>query len=152
SPEAAVHALYGPLHFNTMPITVHIDGSCVKTPYASAGAGVFWARGAAKNVSARVPGKQTNNRAELYAVLLCLLDSDPLRNLRIVTDSEYAIRLCCYGAPKAAERGWDNDLMLQDVVALLRARLARTHFVWVKGHSRHDANDAADALAKAGTS
>lgn len=55
--------------------TVYTDGSCMdaNTHRASAGAGVFFGNKSAKNTSHRVPGEQTNNRGELYAILAALL-------------------------------------------------------------------------------
>ncbi|OCH87191.1 ribonuclease H-like protein, partial [Obba rivulosa] len=120
---------------------VYTDGSCLDngTPSARAGAGVYWGPGAAKNLSARVPGLQTNGRGELLAVVFVLLDAELCRPLVICSDSEYVIT------------GWDcaNSDMLQDAVRLLQLRPAPTVFHWVKAHSGNQHNDAADSLAKA---
>ncbi|KZV87557.1 ribonuclease H-like protein, partial [Exidia glandulosa HHB12029] len=89
-------------------VTVYTDGSCIKQDVvpARAGAGLCWGIGCDRNVSLRVPGTQTSNRAELYAVLEAVLRADPYRALRIYTDSQNTIRICCHWAPTYAMTGW----------------------------------------------
>ncbi|OCH88480.1 ribonuclease H-like protein, partial [Obba rivulosa] len=154
SPEEALAELYGPAYYDGPPMFVYTDGSCLDngTPSARAGAGVYWGPGAAKNLSARVPGLQTNGRGELLAVVFALLDAELCRPLVICSDSEYVIHSLCHWAPKREATGWDcaNSDMLQDAVRLLQLRPAPTVFRWVKAHSGNQHNDAADSLAKAG--
>ncbi|KZV98668.1 ribonuclease H-like protein, partial [Exidia glandulosa HHB12029] len=154
--EDAMSDLFGPVRRSDKnPITVYTDGSCFKSHRDGprAGAGVFWGPDCKTNVSARVPGlSQTNNRAELYAILLAVCAADPARRLLVHSDSEYAIRSIAEWAPMRAELGWTctNGDVLQDICTVIRRRGANTHFVWVKAHAKNSHNDAADALAKKG--
>ncbi len=101
TPDEMVAHLYGPAFFETPPLTVYTDGSAHDngTPRARAGAATFWGPNSAKNWHARVPGTQTNNRAELFAVLHAIRQAPTDRSLRIFSDSQYAIRSIRYWAP-----------------------------------------------------
>lgn len=152
----AMIELYGPAQVQDKnPLLVWTDGSCIgaKTRHARAGAGVFWGRNCMRNRALRLPGLvQTNNRAELFAMLVAIDQSDPLRALTLYSDSEYAIRSIAEWAPARADTGWtcvNGDLLSQICVALQR-RAARVHLIWVKAHNGNANNDAADALAKQG--
>ena len=70
----------------------------------------------------------------------------------IFSDSEHAIRSLCYWAPKNAAMGWTcaNGDILQDIVKVIKWRVAQTRFIWIKGHAGNDRGDKADALAKEG--
>ena len=70
-----------PLPFCT---EVYTDGSCMDD---CAGSGVFFGDGDPRNVSARVPGEQTNNRAEVYAFLLALNASEGTEGVYRQSDS-----------------------------------------------------------------
>ncbi|KZV93880.1 ribonuclease H-like protein, partial [Exidia glandulosa HHB12029] len=133
-------------------VTVYTDGSCTKLEVARerAGAGICWGLGCRRNSSARVPGRQTSNRAELYAALLAVTDADPDRALRLYTDSQNTIRMCCHWAPTYAMTGWDcaNADLVVPLVWALKRRRALTRFEWVEGHSGNALNDEADRLAK----
>ena len=50
---------------------VYTDGACIHNgkKYAKAGIGIFFGIGDKRNVSERITGKQTNNAAELEAIL-----------------------------------------------------------------------------------
>ena len=150
----AMAALYGKVLFETEWDHVYTDGSCYDNgrPYARTGAGVFWGINSSKNKSVQVPGQQSNNRGEVLAVLLALLSSDPCQSLMIFSDSEHVIRSLCYWAPKNAEMGWTcaNGDILQDIVKVIRWRVAQTMFIWIKDHAGNDRGDKTDALAKEG--
>jgi ribonuclease HI len=105
-----------------------------------------------RNASIRVPGKQTNNRAELFAILYCLTVSSPLRTLLIRPDSQYAIRSIFDWGPVHSASGWqcENGDILSHIAAWIRFRQAPIHFNYVPGHSGNEHGDAADALAKEG--
>jgi len=135
-----------------------------------AGAGVFFSHGNPKNLSLALPGPtQTNQRAELYAVLRVLRAR--LHCVEVRTDSKYVIDGCVAQRRVWRAREWRtrrgplaNMDLWQEVDALLEARPAWSiRFVKVKGHSTWEdvargkvsvmdklGNDAADGLAVAG--
>ncbi|KAL1688432.1 ribonuclease H-like domain-containing protein, partial [Schizophyllum commune] len=153
--QDGIRALYGPASGVSLP-SVHVwtDGSCIDngTSRARAGAGVYFGANCARNVAARVPGRQTNNRGEHLSVILALLATQPHAPLVIYTDSELVIHTYCHWARRIEQEGWNcaNSDLVQYGVALLRDRPAPASFRWVKGHSGDAGNEHADLLAKQG--
>ncbi|KZV98221.1 ribonuclease H-like protein, partial [Exidia glandulosa HHB12029] len=134
---------------------VYTDGSCLNpgTRYAAAGSGIYWGPECLSNLAVRLPGpEQTNNRAELYAILRALEQCDTMRSLRIHTDSEYAIRSIAEWAPSRSELAWTccNGDLLRDICLLIRRRLADLTLIWVQAHGKNQHNAEADALARKG--
>lgn len=158
SPEEAAGALYGVLGepVGREFVSVYTDGSCfnTNTPNARAGSGACFGLRAAKNLALRVPGGQTNNRGELWAVLQACMATPPERPLRVFTDSEHVIHTLCHWAAAYAMTGWPcaNADLIVPTVNLLAARPAATRFDWVPAHSGNVLNDEADKLAKLGAS
>eukprot|EP00666_Eupelagonemidae_sp_cell4sb_P017897 gene17897-biopygen4515 len=70
-------------------VLIWTDGSAVEAESGgrSAGAGIFYGDGNERNRSLAVSGTQTNQRAELTAVLHCLQEEE--RPMHIMTDSMY---------------------------------------------------------------
>lgn len=115
-----------------------------------------------RNVSEALKGtKQTNQRAELTAILRAL-DIAPIhRDVTIYTDSKYSID-CVTNWYKNWERnGWVNakgkPVENKDLVMDIREKIEErdllkkgTYFVWVKGHASDAGNIAADRLAVEG--
>ncbi|KAJ3879891.1 ribonuclease H-like domain-containing protein, partial [Lentinula edodes] len=139
------------------PLKIYTDGSCanVGQPNARAGSGVFFGNPShSLNTMARVTGKQTNNRGELLAVLIAIQKSHTKRRLEIFSDSEYAIRAIVYRAPKEAQSNWTctNGDILRAISLWIASREAPIIFHHVRGHSNNAHNDAADNLAKLGSS
>ena len=88
--------------FNKNPdYYVYTDGACSNNgrENAKAGIGIFFAIDDPRNVSSALEGKQTNNSAELTAIieLYSIIEQDIMsgKKVAIVTDSEYAIK--CVG-------------------------------------------------------
>ncbi|EJD45853.1 ribonuclease H-like protein, partial [Auricularia subglabra TFB-10046 SS5] len=152
--EDAMLNLYGsPLIDDPNPIRVYTDGSCVNPGKddAAAGIGVYWGPGSMLNIAERLPGvAQTNNRAELFAILRALEIADPVRGLHIFSDSEYALRSVGEWAPARCELNWTctNGDLLFDIHLLIRRRHASLKLTWVQGHGKNAHNNAADALAR----
>jgi len=84
---------------------VYTDGACAGNGQhgSVAGIGVWWGPIDTRNLSERCPGRQTNNRAELIAIIRAL-ETSPITSMPLVikSDSEYAIKCispCCCTAP-----------------------------------------------------
>lgn len=154
--EEAMQDMFGlPLRDGGNPVHVHTDGSSINNglPNAAAGAGVYWGPGHAMNTCARLFGPvQTNNRAELLAVLIAVDTAEPDRTLVVHSDSEYAIRSIAEWAPARAELGWKcvNADLIRTVTESIARRAAPIHFNWVPGHKGNKGNEAADGLARDG--
>ncbi|OJT09202.1 LINE-1 retrotransposable element ORF2 protein [Trametes pubescens] len=138
-------------------VEVYTDGSCIGngTAAAIAGSGAWFGRNDHRNVGTRVPyDAQSNQSAEVYAVILAEQRVAPFAPLHLVSDSKYVVDGLTTHLRKWEERGWigvTNAALFRDAAAALRARSAVTTLRWVKGHSRVEGNEQADALARAGT-
>lgn len=154
TPEQRLAKLYGPILATSAPIHIYIDGACLGngTKNARAGSGVFWGDGNALNLAERVPGTQTNNRGEVFALLRLLQIAHPTDTLHIFCDSEYTIETIASRAADNEDCGWNipNGDLFREIVQLIRRRAAAIQFIQVKGHSGNHHHDAADLLAKAG--
>jgi ribonuclease HI len=128
---------------------------------ARAGIGVYWGFKDKRNLSERLPGKeQTNNRAEIYAVIRALETCEDKKNrLEIMTDSKYVINAMNEWVKKWEKNGWltyrkepvkNNDLF-KILKRLIDNRIGTVNFVHVKGHAGNYGNEQADRLAKEGS-
>jgi ribonuclease HI len=94
---------------------VYTDGACIHNgkKYAKAGIGIFFGLGDKRNVSERITGKQTNNAAELEAILRVfqILEKEIRKGEEyvIMTDSEYAIKCMGSYGYKLALKHWKSD-------------------------------------------
>ena len=141
---------------------VYTDGSCLNQGSIdgsqSAGIGVYWAPGDSRNLSERMWGIQTNQRAELWAAIRAIQTalSDGLKKLEIRTDSIYTIK----GTTEWVKRWKNNGYLdvngkgvknmqlfkkLDSLTAILDVK-----WVHIKAHSGNHGNEAADRLAKSG--
>ncbi len=98
----------------------------------------------------------TNNMAELTAVLDVLQQTAHLDDdVHLVCDSTYVINSVTRWMPAWKRRGWRKRdgapvLNVEIMKALDAAMVGRqVRFEWVKGHSGHRLNEAADRLANA---
>jgi ribonuclease HI len=101
---------------------VFTDGACTNNgkPNACAGIGIYFGPNDARNVSRRITGKQTNNVAELTAIIevYTIIKQDILsgKDITIFSDSNYAIR-CCTTYGKKCSVDWDTkDIPNKDLV------------------------------------
>jgi ribonuclease HI len=142
----------GPTEATADMTTVYTDGACQNNQAsgsARAGLGVWFGHDDKRNLSERVPGKQTNQRAELMAVIRAL-EQAPAEPLHVLSDSEYCVLGINYrltGWVKDKFDGVENPELWQRVQALLTARKHPVALEHIKGHSGVLGNEAADALA-----
>ncbi|KAL1940025.1 hypothetical protein VTO73DRAFT_9360 [Trametes versicolor] len=138
-------------------LTVATDGSCIKNGYANAkaGAGVFFGESDPRNVAVRVPEKfeQTNQVAETVATLMATKEAAQGAALIQITDSKSVMNALTSDRKHQEDTGYilnANGAAIRAATAALRARRTHTYFKWVKGHSGHPGNEAADKLAAEG--
>jgi len=144
---------------------VYTDGACSGNgQYGSvAGIGVWWGPYDARNLSERCPGRQTNNRAELIAIIRAL-ETAPVTSVPLVikSDSEYAIKCFTDWLPGWRRRNFTTskgtpvknvDLVkYMDALFSLRQRSGQqVRLEHVRGHAGEEGNEGADALAVSGT-
>ena len=164
----------------TGPVRIHTDGSSLGNGKegAFAGIGVFFGPGdqrylptpttkfnktltndSHRNVSDSLPGtRQTNQRAELTAILRALEIVPRNRDCQIITDSQYAISCVTSWYINWRLNNWktstgkpvENKDLVESVVAKIEEREslnAQTDFEWIKGHAKNYGNVEADKLA-----
>ncbi|OAA79543.1 Ribonuclease H-like protein [Akanthomyces lecanii RCEF 1005] len=145
-------------------IRVYTDGSSLANGKAGAraGVGVFFGVGDARNISERLEGDpQTNQRAELMAMLRALQVCPTGTTVKIISDSQYSIKCVTQWATSWKKKGWvtatGEPVKNQDIIRSVLAKMEErgkaggaTQFEWVKGHSSDRGNQAADALAVRG--
>jgi ribonuclease HI len=81
-------------NLSSSTISVFTDGACPSNGQknAIAGVGVWFGNEDPRNISERLPpGPQTNNRAELWAVIRALQSIPPNERVEIYTDSTYVM-------------------------------------------------------------
>ena len=101
---------------------VYTDGACSNNgkENANAGIGIYFQDNDPRNVSKRITGKQTNNRAELLAIIVAYFtiekDIHAGKTIVIGTDSEYAIRCFTTYGEKCAKQCWRKDIPNKELV------------------------------------
>ncbi|KAL8794083.1 MAG: hypothetical protein Q9195_003383 [Heterodermia aff. obscurata] len=145
----------------TDTLRIHTDGSSLGNGKAGAfaGIGVYFGPGDERNLSEALPGtRQTNQRAELTAILRALEIIPRNRDASIITDSKYAIDCVTSWYINWRKNGWrtaagkpvENKDLVENILTKTEEReklQARTDFEWIKGHSSNVGNEAADRLA-----
>lgn len=152
-------------------IGVFTDGSCLNngTANARAGIGIFFGVNNPRNISRGLGQGETNNTAEVKAVLSAVEELNPelVRGdeVTIYTDSTYAIKVCGNTegfSERMDKQGWKgrtgapipNAQLVRDAWTICKP-WQNLHFVHVYGHQEDDShetfgNNNADALALAG--
>ena len=140
---------------------VYTDGACSNNGRnnASAGIGIFFGTNDNRNLSRKIEGKQTNNTAELSAIIEAyyIIENDIVngKNIAIVSDSEYSIKCVSSYGEKCNKKGWNVDIPNKDLVKtayeLYKDKL-NVQFIHVKAHTNNRdihsvGNDNADKLA-----
>jgi ribonuclease HI len=111
------------------------------------------------SICGRVPGKQTNNRAELFAILRAILAcEDEKRSLHIYTDSQYSIytismffrRFLRTPVDESSLKVQNLDLIKRIAEGISEFHPRKVFLSKVKAHCGILGNEAADWLANAG--
>lgn len=131
---------------------------------ALAGVGVYFGPEDPRNVSERLQGDlQTNQRAELTAILRALEIIPMHQSAEIRSDSKYSIQCVTEWYKGWAKNEWTTKLnepvKNRDLIAKIRANIderkakhgCEIQFTWVKAHAKDLGNIAADQLAVAGS-
>lgn len=146
-----------------MNVTVYTDGACSRNGKkdAKAGLGVYFAENDCRNHSERITGKQTNNTAEVKAILKArqILNKEILAGVavNIYSDSQYAMRCCTDYGKKLEKCRWKKKKPIPNVELVKKAYYAfKDHpnvvFHHIRAHTgkkdRHSiGNEGADLLA-----
>ena len=145
-------------------IKVFTDGSCSMngSAKAKAGIGVYFKKGDKRNVSRRINGKQTNNTAELSAVIeVFSVLKDEIKqgkDIIIYTDSEYVIKCCTSYGEKCEKMNWKKkkgeipNIELVKKAYSLYKQFDNKQLEWIKAHTNQTdelsiGNQGADQLA-----
>jgi len=140
---------------------VYTDGACSNNGKADAlaGIGIFFGIGDSRNLSKKIKGKQTNNAAELTAIIETynIIENDIIsgKNIAIVSDSEYAIKCISSYGEKCSKKDWNVDIPNKELVKTaydLYKDKKNVRFIHIKAHTNNTdvhsiGNDNADKLA-----
>jgi ribonuclease HI len=140
---------------------VYTDGACSNNgrSNASAGIGIFFDTNDSRNLSQKIEGKQTNNTAELMAIIQTyhIIESDinSGKKIGIVSDSEYAIKCVSSYGEKCHLTGWKKEIPNKELVKTvyeLYKDKPNIRFIHIRAHTDNTdlhsiGNDNADKLA-----
>ncbi|CAG8642514.1 1987_t:CDS:1 [Racocetra persica] len=138
-------------------IIIYTDGSHKNNQKGSyAGIGVYY-EDRSKEITEPLPGDlQTNNRAELYAVIRALETcEDQNRVIEIKSDSRFVVNSLETWIHKWKKNGWKtvknqnvkNKDLFTKIDFLLTKRLRQVYFTHIFGHKGINGNEIADKLA-----
>lgn len=140
---------------------VYTDGACSNNGKegAVAGIGIYFGENDSRNVSQRNTGKQTNNTAELGALLhlYSIIEGDIRsgKQIGVVSDSQYAIWCVTTYGKKCEDSGWKKAVPNKELVKRTYEAykgFTNVRFIHVMAHTgNRDAhslgNEGADRLA-----
>lgn len=149
-------------NYDDIDYFVYTDGSCINngSDDAIAGYGIFFGDDDPRNVSKRVKGKQSNNTAELTAIIKTYkIIKDDIKkglNIGIVTDSYYAIRCIKSFGKKCEDKNWEGEIKNKELVKKIYYKYKdknNVRFIHINSHTGNDDihsinNDKVDKLAK----
>ena len=134
-------------------VEVFTDGACSGNPGTGGYGVILRTRGQEKEISGCEP-MSTNNRMELTAIIKGLEALKRPCRVRVLTDSNYAVKGMTQWLPKWLQTEWKNSqkktVSNKDLWERL-AELSRLHEIqwqWVRGHNAHSENERCDRLAR----
>lgn len=143
-------------------VVVYTDGCCSANGKSSAraGIGVYWGPHHPLNVSDRLEGRQTNQRAEIQAACraLELAKQNQIQKLVVYTDSKFTINGVTSWVKSWKLNGWKlksggNIINKDDFIKLDRLN-SELQVTWmhIPGHAGFHGNEEADRLSREGAS
>ncbi|HET6629888.1 MAG TPA: ribonuclease HI, partial [Woeseiaceae bacterium] len=139
----------------TRTVEIYTDGACRGNP-GPGGWGAVLVAGEHRKTLHGGERQTTNNRMELTAAIEALRALKGRQQVVLYTDSKYLMDGIRSWLPGWKKRGWKTaakkPVKNQDLWQVLDAAAAKhdVTWKWVKGHSGHAGNEAADALANLG--
>jgi ribonuclease HI len=137
-------------------IEIHTDGSAELNGWenSTAGIGNWYGEDSDQNLGLKLDGiVQTNQRAELTAILAALRSNSSDDDLLIYSDSLTSLNILCNKIEHYEDMGWHNVKnanILMDIVDELRTRQGTCEFMWVEAHTNNEGNNRAEELANLG--
>ncbi|XP_010218802.1 PREDICTED: ribonuclease H1 [Tinamus guttatus] len=141
---------------------VYTDGCCSGNGRnrARAGIGVYWGPGHPLNTSERLPGRQTNQRAEIHAACKAIeqAKSQNIKKLIIYTDSKFTINGITSWVDNWKTNGWrtssGGSVINKEDFERLDSLSKDIEIQWmhIPGHAGFRGNEEADRLAREGAS
>ncbi|XP_041105566.1 ribonuclease H1 isoform X2 [Polyodon spathula] len=142
-------------------VVVYTDGCCSgngKSKGARAGIGVYWGPDHPMNVCDRLPGRPTNQRAEIHAASRACeqAKSMNIKKIIIYTDSMFTINGVTKWISNWKKNGWKlksgGEVINKEDFQRLEKGMQDLEVVWmhIPGHAGYKGNEEADRLAKQG--
>ncbi|XP_008848386.1 ribonuclease H1 [Nannospalax galili] len=141
-------------------VVVYTDGCCSSNgrKRARAGIGVYWGPGHPLNVGIRLPGRQTNQRAEIHAACKAISQAKAqnISKLVLYTDSMFTINGITNWVQGWKKNGWrtsaGKDVINKEDFMELEELTQGMDIQWmhIPGHSGFVGNEEADRLAREG--
>ncbi|XP_054422665.1 ribonuclease H1 [Pteronotus mesoamericanus] len=141
-------------------VVVYTDGCCSRNGRrrARAGIGVYWGPGHPLNVGVRLPGRQTNQRAEIHAACRAVAQAKAqnIDKLVLYTDSMFTINGITSWLQGWKDNGWrtsaGKEVVNREDFEELDRLVQGMDIRWmhVPGHSGLTGNEEADRLAREG--
>jgi ribonuclease HI len=139
---------------NTMKkIVIYTDGACQGNPGPGGWAAILYYENHQRELSGGI-SQTTNNRMEMTAAIEALSAVKTKSHITLHTDSEYVRQGITSWIHSWKEKNWkksDNKPVKNADLWKKLDDISQQHEIswkWVKGHSGHPENEAADALAK----